>query len=85
MPTSCFLDEVRGARTSQAGGGLAALCPGAKARSILALQRAKQFRERHAQAVREAAYDIETRCSLAALDTTHVGPVQACPFGEVLL
>lgn len=85
MLRSCFLDEIRGARTSRAGGGLPALCPRAKARPILALQRAKQFRQRHAQPVREPAYDIETRCSLAALDTTYVGPVQTCPLGKFLL
>ena len=58
---------------------------GAKARAILPLQRAKQFGNCHAQPVRESTYDIETWRSLAALDTAHIGPVQACAFGKFLL
>lgn len=64
---------------------LAAFRPRAKARAILPLHRVKQFGKCHAQPVRESAYDIETRRSLAALDTAHIGPVQACALGEFLL
>ncbi len=35
--------------------------------------------------IRETADDIETRRSLATLDTTNVGPVQASPLGKLLL
>ena len=52
-----------------------------KARPILPLQSAKQFGGCHVQPVREPADDIETRRSLAALDPTHVRPVQARALG----
>lgn len=64
---------------------LTAFRPRAKARAIVPLHRAKQFGKCHAQPVRESAYDIEARRSLAALDTAHIGPVQAGALGKFFL